>query len=538
MAAATGSQLRVAALAFVALGVLLRLIGIDWGLPAIYDPDEPDFVNRALVMLDTGNLDPGWFGHPGSATMYSFLAAFAAYAVTFGGGVAAAVEAYAVDPSRFFLLARLVIAAFAAATLVLTWRFARRSLPVSATAESAALAGLVAVGLLALAPLHTQFSRNARPDIEMVFFVTLSVFAAIGIATRGRWRDYLAAGFCLGLGIATKYPAAIFAPLLLLAHLLGQHDRAAPAWHGLERLVGAGAAVVAGVAVGAPFLLLSPEVALGDIRFEARSYHLSGTSAGFASSLLSYLFVVLPNEFGWPGMALVAMGAFTALTTRARGAQLALAALLLFVPVMASLELRWDRWMLPAVPFGCVLAGVGAAQLWRLIAPVSGGVRASLAAAVLTVLAVAGPAFNSLPWTVANARGDSRDAAAAWIGANVEPLSRVLLEAYTPQLGPDRYRLYNVSGGRIWPLDANGRRLAVPSGVIGTLANVDEIERYRMDYIVIANHYDRRLAEAARYPQDIALYQEIMQRHELVFEADAAPWQAIGLPVRVYRVRR
>ena len=45
----------------------LRLHGVDFGLPALNDADEPLFVMNALDMLRKGTLNPGWFGHPGAA---------------------------------------------------------------------------------------------------------------------------------------------------------------------------------------------------------------------------------------------------------------------------------------------------------------------------------------------------------------------------------------------------------------------------------------------------------------------------------------
>ena len=60
----------------IALGLILlvalawRLNNIGFGLPSMYDPDEPIFMIKALHLLADGTLNPGWFGHPGSTTIY------------------------------------------------------------------------------------------------------------------------------------------------------------------------------------------------------------------------------------------------------------------------------------------------------------------------------------------------------------------------------------------------------------------------------------------------------------------------------------
>jgi hypothetical protein len=538
-----------AALAALGTGVLLRLVGVDWGLPFIYDPDEPDFVGRAVRMLATGDLDPGWFGHPGTTTIYSFLLAIGGWVLASGQGLAAALDRYAVEPSPFFLVARLTVVAFAAGALALTWQLARRAAAArdeDAGSSAAMLAGLLALALLAVAPLHTQFSRNARPDIQMGFFVLASLLAAAAVARQGRWRDYLLAGGWLGLAVATKYPALLFAPVIALAHGFNQHDHGRRPWQQAERLAGAALATVAGLALGSPWLLASPAVVLQNLAFESRSYHLSGTSAGFWSSLTWYLAGTLRTELGWVGSALALAGGAVVLRPPGAGGsphragQLVLAALVIFVPAMAALSLRWDRWMLPVVPLACVLAGVGAAGLWRLVTTrfeAAGRRLVAVALALLAVAAVAGPARESLPWTMASARGDSRNAAHAWVLENVPAGSRILVEAYAPQLPAARFRLYGVNRGRILPMPDGGRRYAVPLGIIGTLQDPAELDAWSIDYVVIANHYDRRLAEPARYAREIALYEAIMARGIPVFAADAAPWQAIGLPVRIYRLR-
>ena len=55
----------------------LRLNGIQFGLPFLYNPDERDFINPAVNMLATGDLAPFSYGHPGSFVMYCLLVLFA-----------------------------------------------------------------------------------------------------------------------------------------------------------------------------------------------------------------------------------------------------------------------------------------------------------------------------------------------------------------------------------------------------------------------------------------------------------------------------
>ena len=51
-------------------GLLVRLYGIDWGLPYRYNADESLFIGRAGYILRTFDFNPHWFGHPGTTTIY------------------------------------------------------------------------------------------------------------------------------------------------------------------------------------------------------------------------------------------------------------------------------------------------------------------------------------------------------------------------------------------------------------------------------------------------------------------------------------
>lgn len=59
-------------LGLLLLALLLRLPGLDWGLPYVYHPDEPTHVNIVLEILKTGDLNPHWFKYP-SFRIYASL---------------------------------------------------------------------------------------------------------------------------------------------------------------------------------------------------------------------------------------------------------------------------------------------------------------------------------------------------------------------------------------------------------------------------------------------------------------------------------
>ena len=163
---------RVAARA--ALGAILlvalgwRLHNIGFGLPSMYDPDEPIFMIMALKLLTEGTLNPGWFGHPGSTTIYLVALIDAAVA---GSGIisgryadvgAFAHAAYA-DPALLFVPARVAMALLGTLCVWLTYLLGKR---LHGTAT-----GLVGAVLLAMNGLHIAWSQVIRTDIHASVFM-------------------------------------------------------------------------------------------------------------------------------------------------------------------------------------------------------------------------------------------------------------------------------------------------------------------------------------------------------------------------------
>src|SRR5262245_25051604 len=109
------------------LGLTLRLIGIDRGLPQIYTSDnETAFIWPAIAINRTGSLDPGFFGHPGSTVIYSFallvqLLFRAQQALGLYPGFAEFERHFWADPSDVFLLLRVFTAALGALVAPLTY---------------------------------------------------------------------------------------------------------------------------------------------------------------------------------------------------------------------------------------------------------------------------------------------------------------------------------------------------------------------------------------------------------------------------------
>lgn len=524
---------KLALLAVIAAAAWLRLDGVAFGLPALNDPDEPLFMMTAFDMLRNGTLNPGWFGHPGTITLYCLalvMLGVGALGLLTGrfdsvDGFAAAVFA---DPSIVFLPARLFIVACGVGCVLLTYMIGRRLW--------GPRAGLFAAAILSANALHIEYSQVIRTDMQASVFMLLCVLQSLAIFERGRWRNYVIAGVLVGLACVTKWPA--------VAIVLG------PLCAGLARREYRRAAVLPVIAVAtllvvSPFLLLDRAAVLRDLAGEARATHPGATGDGLLGNLLAYADGPLLASFGALGLVLVAVGLIGAARDRRWLAAVA-PGFALFALTISAQHLIWDRWLVPLLPFLALAAGW---TLWRLpgllaarIGKLGGRVAVGLLAAILLV-----PMLVQTHAKATERANDTRQVASAWVRSHVPPGQSVVLEHGALDLlgGPWKLRFPLGSAGCIDPGEVLSSRISArqveqrrTGRAVVDLGHLDpeQVPGCRADYAVLT-HLARYQAEAAAYPEPLRRYEELLAGSELVARIEPRAGERGGPVVLIYRGR-
>lgn len=245
-----GRGARYGALAIILLVALAwRLHNIGFGLPSLYDPDEPIFMIKALELLTNGTLNPKWFGHPGSTTIYLLALIDAAVVGSeLASGAYASVDAFAKaafeNPGLLFIPARTAMALLGVLAVWMTYLVGRRTHGTSVA--------LIAAALLAFNSVHIAWSQVVRTDIHASVFMLASLLFAIRIGQHGRITDYILAGLFAGFAVATKWPAVT----IFIAVLGATASRVMKSRSELKRdllgVIVAGIAVLVGVFVASP----------------------------------------------------------------------------------------------------------------------------------------------------------------------------------------------------------------------------------------------------------------------------------------------
>ena len=433
---------RLVATAAVLFALMSGLVGLDWGLPYKWHPDEKVVI--ALNMIARGSADPDYYVNP---SLHLYLVTGAVWVAVH---VSAMLPAFgerregAFDlgmPFAPFRSARMVSVLAASMSVWLLWAGLRRDTGDWAAA-SAALALALSMGLM-------NFAHFATPEsvLLLVTVASLGAFARLG---GGRVHDAVVAGAAFGLACATKYTAIVLAAPLAWALLSLCRRRGIGI--GLSRAMVAGVASLVMFFVAMPYALLHwSEFMTGGV-LRTFSFGAPINALPVADRSWGAYAWHLANALGWPlftaslaGLAVFLLGHAR---TAARGA-LAIHAIWIavFWGVLGLSPTNTMRFIMPIVPSLAVFAGWGASRVME-IAAVRGGRRAALIPVVALYAFSAAYCLTGLLGVVR----DARYAAGQWLrqhlvrGVGVTYFS---LPYYLPYFDEPAYELHHVS--EVWP---------------------------------------------------------------------------------------
>jgi len=97
-------------LAILALAFVLRFVGIWYGLPSLYNSDEPTNVSEALSFGAKKSLEPGFLQYPSLYFYFLFLIYGFYFAIGFVVGIFSSIldfgASFFLDPTGLFLVGR------------------------------------------------------------------------------------------------------------------------------------------------------------------------------------------------------------------------------------------------------------------------------------------------------------------------------------------------------------------------------------------------------------------------------------------------
>jgi hypothetical protein len=420
-------------LAICILGVTLRTIGITYGLPAIYNPDETPILNRALTFVK-GDPNPHNFVYP---SLYFYLL-FAWEAMFFVAGRVAGVfgslaefqRQFFVDPSAHFLAGRVFSVLCGTLTIVAVYWFGRRLYDKPT--------GLAAAAFMAVAPIAVRDAHYVKLDVPVTMFVVLAHAALARIVTDSdvadRKASWLGAGLLSGLAVSTQYYAVFLAfPILAIGVA---HFRRSQSFYVTGSLVfWCVVGAIVGFFAGTPFLLVDLQKALADIAHVREVDVDRAVAGGMFSATGAYLKILLLDAVGWPVWLGAIVGAVWAVLSDWRRGLLLVS---FFVPFFAFIAntVPMSRYLNVVLPFVATSAAVAIVKLSRK----SGRNGTALAVAFVIVTMTPG-LIVSIQTSLFLRQTDTRTLALEFLHNHVHTGESVLIQPYSAPLRPSREAL-------------------------------------------------------------------------------------------------
>jgi hypothetical protein len=299
------------------------------------------------VLFEGGN--PGNFLHPAlfydaGAALFSGLYLVGKLSGAFHSPVDLLAD-FVLHEAKYLQALQLLVAVFGALTVPVVFELARRT--------GGWRAGVVAACVLAILPLHVQYSQRARVDSLCVLLTALSALALHRLAERGRRRDFISSGLLIGLATSANYPAALLG-VAYLAAAMGARKRLAPSELVRSFALGVVAAAAA-FALTNPYVILAPGAVWAGFTFQlsfAAKQHPSLEKA----SRWFYLHVVREQSVLFATLA-VCSSAWLAIREDGFRRILGLFPWLV-VGAFTAVRTQEDRYILIAMPWLCAAIGI------------------------------------------------------------------------------------------------------------------------------------------------------------------------------------
>jgi hypothetical protein len=416
--------------AICALALGLRVLGLTYGLPAVYNPDETPILNRALAFAK-GDPNPHNFVYPSLYFYVLFAWEGLFYVAGRVAGLFASLAAFQrdffIDPSRHFLAGRALTVFCGVATVAALYVFGRR-LYDRAT-------GLAAAAFLAVAPIAVRDAHYVKLDVPVTLATVLAHVALARLVTdpaaAARRRSWALAGLLAGLAVSTQY-YVVFIAFSMIAVAVADVSRSGD-WRESGRLfLWSTAGAVVGFFAGTPFILVDLQKAIADVAHVREVDIDRAMGGGPFSALGAYLVMIFRDAVGWPVAAAAAAGAIWSLVADWRRGLLLVAFSVTFLAFIAN-TVPMSRYLNAMLPFIALAAAFAVVRAGLAFGPY-----ARPATAALVVLALIPGLIDSVRTDLFIRQADTRTLAGDFVLRHVPAGSSLLVQPYSVPLRQSR----------------------------------------------------------------------------------------------------
>ncbi len=406
------------------LSLVLRVVGIHFGLPYLYHADEPIVVNHAMA-YGSGDLNPHFFKIP---PLVSYLL-FCVYGIyyMFGRliGIFHNIQDFAylfvINPTSFYLLARILFGALTgAATVYVLYRFLKKHF----SDEHA----LICAFFLAVNFLHVRDSHYIYTDIPLLFLIILCFYLMFDLFEVNKPKNIIPFGILFGASVAMKYNAIfLFIPFLII--------------YFIKKGLKYNQELIAIIFISAlTFFVLNPFSFL-DFHFFVNELLQQSKSENFLG-FFHHVTYSLSGGLGWPLLFLATAGITRTFGLKDWKRWLFLLFVGVYYFVLCLFGQPYDRYVLPLVPFLLFFAADG--LVWFRLRFRLGNILFSFILIVIALPSLVKSCVSDYLFMQKDPRLETKE----WIESNIPANSKIALDIpfYMPTLKPSLNQLVERKG--------------------------------------------------------------------------------------------
>jgi len=496
---------------------VLNFWGVEKNLPYIPEVDEQHKVERAMRMASTGDLNPGWFGHPGSTVIYPLTAVYYVRYLLLDGSLSSVSgselsKVYDENPSELYLAGRLISIFYAILSIPFIYLVGRNAFN--------ARVGLLGTWLFILYPLVIYHNQYIRTDSAAIFWGMLSLWLCIRIYNNPSIWNQLFAGFSIGLSIASRYFMVSLIPVLLIVNGKLFFESATSKKNFLLSMLVGLLAVCLGFTLSTPYFFLDSNTAIADLRNEAREFHLGADGLSRFGNFRWYLLFAFPRSITWPQWILTIAGILIIIYRKLFLQVLLLGFVIIYLIGISISGLHWQRWIIPILPMiaiFCSQAVIFGVEVLAKKLQFKPSTRNGLLIILVFILS-AYPASQLIMMDLRHSNPSTRVIAREWIIANLPERSKIAQEWYTAPLNDTDYFVDEWFSLAYHAID------------------FDVYLQEGYDFLVVSDRiYKRFFNEPDRYRNEVKFYTDLFGKSQLLFTIE--PSKTVGGPIiRVYKL--
>lgn len=490
----------------VILGGLIRVWGINWGLPVLLHPDEGTVVETAIRMAEHHSFEPDVFNRPDHLEIQLDMIVFEL--VTHLYYHSSFLEMAQHHKDVFYLLARLMTSLYGVGMIVVSYLIGLKiNKPI----------GLIAAFLFAFFPGFIEFSHYATPDIPTGFFMLLCIYFCINYLQSPSNKNLALTCLTIAFFTVIKYPGLIlctFIAIIVMMQGIRDKNLIRIVKHGIMSLI-----MVPGfIFIISPVLFTNIHAVIAAFKTESNPERPGADGLGYFGNLNYYF----QTYFHYCGIILALfflIGVYVFLRKKISITFLPVFFSFIYFLLLSYIGLHWERWAVPMYVSPLLISAIGIyysysflktaqfkrIQLYRIV---------FYAAAVIVIINFSVTSVAKLSNFLVP---DTRVLSQEFCKTNNINWGDTIFNGYTG--------LYPTSPLELPPFkEVNGKYYP---------------EKKNIKYIALSSYmYERYISEPERFPAKADLYNGLMNQNKLIkkYEPAVPKYSAIDLLNIAYSV--